>query len=1151
MFLLGPAGSGKTWRCLTEIREALVQSPDGPPLVLLAPKQATFQLERQLLADAALSGYTRLHILSFERLAQFIFQRLHQTPPPLLNEEGRIMVLRALLARHRKELEVFHASARWPGFAQHLSQLLRELQHHHLSPTRLTNLAHRTGEKTPLGRKLRDFALLLNAYSRWLQEHQLQDADSLLDLATEALQGLGASSDSAAAVFSVEGLWLDGFAEMTPQEIALLAALVLRCQRATLAFCLDHQPAADTSWLSPWTLVGQTYRRCHAALAALSECKVSVAMLERSADCSRFAGQPVLRHLEHHWNSPTPLVAGPGASDAGVQSVVETLRLVQCPTPEDEAIVAAREVLRHVRERGARFRGCAVLLRQLEKHHDVLRRVFTQYGIPFFLDRREPITHHPLAELTRYALRTAAYGWQQEDWFGALKTGLVPIAERDLDLLENEALARGWFGATWSNPLPVPAAANPPHPLEVVRQQIVPSFQQLCARLAQLDNGPTGVQLADALRRLWGDLNVETQLATWTETAPAAGPHHPAMHATVWEQMNEWATNLARAFPSERLPLRDWLPIVEAGLAGLTVGVIPPALDQVLIGAIDRSRNPELQLAVILGVNESLFPAPPTTDGLLTEVERLALEREDVWLGPTTKQRLGHERYFGYIACTRARQRLVLTCATRDAQDRALNPSRFVQHLQQLFPGLALETFSPAIDWRECEHVTELLPWLVAPQADASSPAIPAEVGAWPCVAPMLERLRLLHEPSPEERLSAPMVDRLYGQALQTSVTHLERFAECPFRFFVHTGLRAQERERFEADVRQMGSYQHAVLKEYHDRAVQEGRQWRDFTSAEARTRLRKMAQELAKTFADGVMLATEQSRFLTQTLTANLEDFIETTTTWLRAQYAFNPTAAELEFGPKGPLPPWELPLANDRQLKFIGVIDRVDLWTSPEDDAALCVVMDYKSSARRVDPRLLANGVQLQLPAYLSVLRHLKDPQSAFGVQRLIPAGVFYVNLRGQYDSGKHRNEVLADVQARPLAFQHSGRFNQDALEYLDTRPRPPDQEKFGDQFHFRITKKGKVHGAYKDAMNPNQFGGMLDQVETLLRDMGERIFQGEAGVSPYRQSASTPCQRCDYRAICRFDPWTQSYRALNEPQPFAEEEPEMSGNGRNVKQ
>ncbi|MBI2926504.1 MAG: hypothetical protein HYY24_12485 [Verrucomicrobia bacterium] len=85
-FLLGPAGSGKTYRCLSEIRASLAASPEGPPLLFLAPKQATFQLERQLLVDDALAGYTRLRILSFERLAEFVFERLGQPTPALLSE---------------------------------------------------------------------------------------------------------------------------------------------------------------------------------------------------------------------------------------------------------------------------------------------------------------------------------------------------------------------------------------------------------------------------------------------------------------------------------------------------------------------------------------------------------------------------------------------------------------------------------------------------------------------------------------------------------------------------------------------------------------------------------------------------------------------------------------------------------------------------------------------------------------------------------------------------------------------------------------------------------------------------------------------------------------------------------------------------------
>jgi ATP-dependent helicase/nuclease subunit B len=169
-FLLGPAGTGKTFLCLKEIRQALADDPLGLPLILLAPKQATFQLERQLLAHPDLPGYTRLQILSFERLAEFILNCLHQPPPPLLSEDGRSMVLHALLSGRSKDLQVFRASAGLAGFARQFSVELRELQRRQLSPADLLDLASRPGLAGSLQRKLRDFSMLLGDYLDWLQK---------------------------------------------------------------------------------------------------------------------------------------------------------------------------------------------------------------------------------------------------------------------------------------------------------------------------------------------------------------------------------------------------------------------------------------------------------------------------------------------------------------------------------------------------------------------------------------------------------------------------------------------------------------------------------------------------------------------------------------------------------------------------------------------------------------------------------------------------------------------------------------------------------------------------------------------------------------------------------------------------------------------
>ena len=142
------------------------------------------------------------------------------------------------------------------------------------------------------------------------------------------------------------------------------------------------------------------------------------------------------------------------------------------------------------------------------------------------------------------------------------------------------------------------------------------------------------------------------------------------------------AGNLELAFPNENLPLRDWLPILEAGLADLSVGVIPPALDQVLIGAIDRARNPDLKLALVLGVNETVFPATLAAQTILTDADRDELQAP---LGPDLRDQISRERFYGYIACTRASEKLFVTFSRQGADGKTLNPSPFIAHLQTNF----------------------------------------------------------------------------------------------------------------------------------------------------------------------------------------------------------------------------------------------------------------------------------------------------------------------------------------------------------------------------------------------------------------------------------------------------------------------------------
>ncbi len=1129
-FLLGPAGSGKTHRCLEDIRTALTRSPEGAPLLFLAPKQATFQLERQLLAEDSLRGFTRLRILSFERLARFVCEQLGQAPPPMLDEEGRLMVLRALLARRREGLKLFRASARLTGFASELSRALREFQRQRLGPDDLLKLADNARDTVGLSLKLQDLALLLRDYLDWLAAHGLQDADGLLEVAGKKLDG---KFEIQNLKFEMAELWLDGFAEFAPSELALLTAVAAHCGRVTIALCLDQAPQEHAAGLSNWALAAKTFKDTCERLAELPGAKISVEEIGRDPQKNRFARNPFLAHLEKSWADSNSFPLSPFRFPLSPANA--PIRLATCANPEAEAVLAAREILQFVRG-GGRFREAAVIVRSLTGYHEVLQRVLARYDIPIFLDRRESVAHHPLAELSRSALRLAAYNWAHEDFFAALKSGLMPVDEGFLDRLENEALARGWQGSVWQNPLPVAADSARDRELEELRSRLVPPFQTLVEKLARCQNRPSGRQLAETLRELWGTLDLEEQLQRWGDQAADAEFFiSNSVHATVWEQMNGWLDNVERAFPDEPLTLREWLPVLEAGLASLAVGVIPPALDQVLVGAIDRSRNPDIKLALVLGLNEGIFPAPPPSAALLTDADRDELERRSVILGTNGRMHLNRERYLGYIACTRARERLVLTCSERDVRDQPLNPSPFLGRIQNIFPGLEMAP-APDNDWRQAGHASEL----IAPLLRIKNAKL--KIKNWdrlaeiPVLQSALEQLRHFPGVPVEETLTPELAQQLYGATLNTSVSRLEQFAACPFRFFVHSGLRAEERKLFELDAREQGSFQHEVLAEFHQQLQREGKRWRDVSPRESRDRIAQIAAALLPGYRDGLLQSSDETKFTARILIESLQHFVETLVGWMAQQYQFDPVAVEIPFGESPSHPAWELELDADHRLALRGRIDRVDV-VRTADDTALCVVVDYKSSVKKLDALLVANGLQLQLLAYLNVLRRWPEPQKIFGAARLVPAGVFYVNLRGQYQGQPNRTDALADADAaRKLACQHSGRFDALVLPQLDARAVAVK----GDQFNYTKKKDGTLSKTSREALAPEEFAALLEVVEENLKTMGRDIFSGTVKVAPYRKGSVTACDHCDYGAVCRIDPWTHPFRALK-PLPSATSKPE----------
>ena len=344
----------------------------------------------------------------------------------------------------------------------------------------------------------------------------------------------------------------------------------------------------------------------------------------------------------------------------------------------------------------------------------------------------------------------------------------------------------------------------------------------------------------------------------------------------------------------------------------------------------------------------------------------------------------------------------------------------------------------------------------------------------------------------------------------------------CPFRFFVRSGLRAEERKVFELDARERGSFQHDVLKIFHEQILTKRKRWRDLTPTKRANELEKSPAELTRKFSrrtferNGAIafcrarhdrIAAGFCRSHRRAGCASKMNLIRSRRNWI----------SEL----KDRRAAWEIDLDGGHKLALNGRIDRVDLWRDEKNGDALALVLDYKSSGKKLDAILVEHGIQLQLLAYLSVLRHWKNPQEIFGAEKLIPAGVFYVNLRGQFEQRHARRNSGGAEESRRKAYRHTGRFDAGALEKLD-------RKRARDQFNYRLTDAGKFTQIQSKRCHARNLKNCSTALKTNCANLARNFFRrGEVG--PYRKGKQTPCEFCDYQAACRIDPWTHQFRVL----------------------
>ena len=1067
-----------------QARDCLLTSQEGLPLVFLTPKQATFQIERLLLEANGLEGFTRLQIVSFDRLATFLLSYRQEGVDDILSEDGKLMILRGLVIKHRDRLEAFHKMAGQVGFATHLKSLFRELHQHGIGPLQLSKLAQQEDLPIATRRKLGDLSFLLSAYHDWLCHHHLEDSDRLLEIATATIR-------QDPSLLRIEALWLDGFAEMTPTEIDFLVALLPCVNSSTLAFCLDQFPSSSLSWLSRWASVSGTFLRLFDQVASLLNHRPKVEILPRHAHQSRFASQPMLAALERGWNEDVP---EEGHNDSAHSD--DAIRVLRCPSQDREAEQAAQTIKRAI-EQGIRFRECAIFVRDLGPYLPMIRRCLASSGIPYYVDQRESISHHPLIVFVLSTIRLIAFRWQTEDWIRILKTGLVRVEESWIWQIENTAINYGWNGEDWLKPIDANPSLKNASALEVGRQQSTTAFLHHYRSLTTKAGAATALPieaatLVSTFRALFDQLKVQETLNEWTQ-AKTRQASTSIQHQQVWERLESWLDNVEKEFSDEALEPSEWLSIFETSLKQLTVGVVPQTLDQVLVGAIDRTRSPRIKVAIVMGLNDQVFPGPIQRPVILTESDRQLLSQHQIGGRLSSRIALSRETFLAYIALTRASEQLLLTFSETAPDGRTLERSPILDHVFRLFPRLK-ETSCPETMLRALETP-----------------------------APHIETVAA--------NLSKDAIGRLLGNNLKTSVSALEEFAACPFHYFASRTLRLKPTETYEIEPRHRGTLQHELLRLFHSEVQEAGLHWRDLNPSKAQALIFRLSEGLIEHVERKLFATDASSRISAVMLTENVADLVSQAILWFD-QYTLDPVLSELAFGTaESELTGWEIPLEGERTLTLRGIIDRIDV-TELANGSLGVVVVDYKSSARSLDKRKLQSGLQLQLPAYLAFLvRHNHWLQSHPRLKHLTsvePIGAFYLGLNPKRQ--KHSSSKKSTNKDK--SFQFSGIFNNDSLRSLDCR----EGEQRGDQIKYAINKDGSFSKRGHEGVSAQALETFLETVTSKLQDFGQLIYQGTIHANPYREGSTTACDYCDFKPLCRFHPTRHAFRPLmpsNQPE------------------
>ncbi|MGI6727221.1 MAG: PD-(D/E)XK nuclease family protein [Anaerovoracaceae bacterium] len=1092
-----------------EIKKTLSSlSKDGGPkrIILLVPDQYTLQAERNAFACLGFKGLMDLEVLSQNRLAMKVFTETGGSTRVHIDKHGRHMLLSKIVSEENENLKVFRNLGRSHSFLDMTNNLISEMKQYNTDLAGLSSIIEELKEGSLLHRKLLDIYRIYEKYEEQIKDRYI-DTEDYINL---FVSKIGQSS----LVRDTE-FWMTGFDYLTPKSIKVIEELIKYSKGVHVVFTSDVNSKDRELFYLTQSMLKKLQRASGENVSSIYALKEPV-MLKSTA----------LAHLEQH------LFAYPYKA---YEEETDAITFCRGANFYAEVETAAAYICRLVREKGLRFRDIAVICNDMEERGEIIKRVFEEYEISFFLDKKRKILHNPVIIFISALLDVITEGWLFEDVFRLVKTGFSPLEQGDYEALENYVIRYKIRGNRWRKGFRYGKKEFEEDELEYLNQ-LRESLVNFIVDLEKKFKEAKTVKEKTMILYDFFENRVELpkQIELFTEKLNKEDEYEVALEMTqIWKSVLGLFDQLIELIGEQEISGEDYSSILKTGFESVELGLIPSTIDQVVVGTMQRTRVGRIKALVVIGVNDGVLPAAPSGDDLLSQDERTFLLKRSIEICKDDDLRIMEERLGIYKNLSKPEEYLWIGFSSSDLEGKEIRPSIIFDKLRKLFPNVPVQK-----DIRNEEdpmalierpkstliHMTEAL------RKAASGEDIlddPWKVAYNWFFARGDQRLAMISDgmafTNKVENLEADLVKKLFqkewSEDLVLSPSRLERFSRCPFAHLVLYGLAPEERRIFEVASREVGDVYHECLMRLSDNLTINGIEitdekspWMNITRDQCFERVGVLMDQIAGEYKEGMLLSGQEERYRTERMKE-----VCAKAAWALVEHIQQGRIREIYFeeafgsGRKKAFPPVQINVGN-KTLTIEGKIDRIDVLPG-----GYVKIIDYKSGAERFDVNEAKAGWRLQLMLYLkAAMEGLRTKDES-----LKPAGVFYFEIADplvdatNLDVDIFKEKIESEIRK---AFKLDGILmdDPDVIEGI-----AGDFSGFSEILPLRKNKDGRVSATSENKLlKEEEFQALRSAVDQTITELCTDLSSGVIAIHPKKTKYQTACDYCQYKSICNFE-------------------------------